>query len=151
MKVCIVIGTRPEIIKMSPLIRACQNQKLDFFILHTGQHFSPNMDSDIFNDLELPKPKYNLKTGGIPYNLQISQMIQKMSEIFIKERPKVVFVQGDTNSVLAGALAANKLTIQVGHHEAGLRSHDLSMPEEVNRILTDNISDFLFVPTKDVL
>ena len=146
-KIAIILGTRPEIIKMSPLIRACQKKSIDFFILHTGQHYSKELDLDIFADLQLPPPKYNLSLGGLEYRKQLCGMVSSITKILLKEEPKVVIVQGDTNSVLAGALAANKLGILVAHHEAGLRSGDLTMPEEVNRIIVDQISDYLFVPT----
>jgi len=151
MKICIVIGTRPEIIKMAPLIRACEQKKLDYFILHTGQHYSYEMDKKFFEDLELKEPKYNLEVGSREYRHQVGLMIRQLMEVLQKEKPDIVFVQGDTNSVLAGALAANKLGIPVGHHEAGLRSHDLTMLEETNRIITDHISDYLFAPTKAAL
>jgi len=151
MNICIIIGTRPEIIKMAPLIRVCEKKKLDYFILHTGQHYSFEMDKKFFDDLELAAPKYNLNVGSREYRKQVGMMIRDVSSILKKEKPDIVFVQGDTNSVLAGALAANKLGIPVGHHEAGLRSHDLTMLEETNRIITDHISDFLFAPTKDAL
>ncbi|MGM5482226.1 MAG: non-hydrolyzing UDP-N-acetylglucosamine 2-epimerase [Nanobdellota archaeon] len=151
MKVCIVIGTRPEIIKMSPLIRACINKGLDFYILHTGQHYSYEMDKKICEDLEIPLPKYNLGVGGQPYRKQVGMMVREIMEVLRKEEPDIVFVQGDTNSVLAAALASNKLSIPIGHHEAGLRSHDTTMLEETNRIITDHIADFLFSPTKDAL
>lgn len=151
MKICIILGTRPEIIKMSPVIRACQNKKENFFILHTGQHYTREMDEQMFDDLELPKPKYNLGVGGQPYRKQVGLMTKEIGKILELERPDVVIVQGDTISVLAGALAANKLGIKIGHHEAGLRSHDISMPEETNRVITDHISDYLFIPTPDAL
>lgn len=133
---------------MAPLIRACEKYNLNFFILHTGQHYSHNLDQQIFEDLNLKPPKYNLKAGSLNYNLQMAYMVKHIKEKLLKEQPKVIFVQGDTNSVLAGALAASKLKIPIAHHEAGLRSHDLSMPEEINRILTDNLSDFLFTPSE---
>jgi UDP-N-acetylglucosamine 2-epimerase (non-hydrolysing) len=151
MSICIVIGTRPEIIKMAPLIRACQKKKLDFFILHTGQHYSYEMDRKFFDDLELPEPKYNLNVGGKEYRKQVGMMIREIMNVLTEEKPEIVFVQGDTNSVLAAALAANKLGIKIGHHEAGLRSHDLGMLEETNRIITDQISDYLFAPTRDAM
>jgi UDP-N-acetylglucosamine 2-epimerase (non-hydrolysing) len=149
MSICIVIGTRPEIIKMAPLIRACEKKKLDYFILHTGQHYSYEMDRKFFEDLELKEPKYNLNVGGKEYRKQVGMMIREISEVLKKEKPEILFVQGDTNTVLAAALAANKLGIKIGHHEAGLRSHDLTMLEETNRIITDHIADFLFAPTLD--
>jgi len=149
--ICIIIGTRPEIIKMSPLIRACEKKSQAYFILHTGQHYSYEMDRKFFEDLELRDAKYNLNVGGREYRKQLGMMIRDILEILQKEKPEIVFVQGDTNSVLAGALAANKLGMPVGHHEAGLRSHDLTMLEETNRIITDHVSDFLFAPTSDAL
>ncbi|MDD5032404.1 MAG: UDP-N-acetylglucosamine 2-epimerase (non-hydrolyzing) [Patescibacteria group bacterium] len=148
-KIAIILGTRPEIIKMSPIIRACKKRGLNYFILHTGQHYSYEMDKKFFEDLEIRKPKYNLNVGGHEYRKQVGLMIREIMGILAKEGPEVVLVQGDTNSVLAGALAANKLGIKIGHHEAGLRSHDLTMLEETNRIITDHISDFLFAPTAD--
>jgi len=151
MNVCIIVGTRPEIIKMAPLIRVCEKKNLDYFILHTGQHYSYEMDKKFFEDLELKEPKYNLNVGGQEYRKQVGMMIREIMEVLSKEMPDIVFVQGDTNTVLSAALAANKLGIKIGHHEAGLRSHDLTMLEETNRIITDHISDFLFAPTKNAL
>jgi UDP-N-acetylglucosamine 2-epimerase (non-hydrolysing) len=151
MKIAVILGTRPEIIKMSPVVRECQRKNVDFFILHTGQHYSKELDEAIFQDLDMPAPKYNLGVGGQPYRKQIGIMTKEIMEILVEEKPDVVLVQGDTISVLAGALAANKLGIKVAHHEAGLRSHDTSMLEEVNRVIVDHISDFLFVPTPDAL
>ncbi|MBS3091159.1 UDP-N-acetylglucosamine 2-epimerase (non-hydrolyzing) [Candidatus Pacearchaeota archaeon] len=151
MKLAIILGTRPEIIKMAPIIRECEKRKMDYFVLHTGQHYSKELDEQIFLDLELPKPKYNLGVGSQPYRKQVGIMTREIEKIFEKELPNLVLVQGDTISVLAGALAAKKLNIKVGHHEAGLRSHDTSMLEEVNRVIVDHISDFLFTPTPDAL
>ena len=148
-KICIVLGTRPEIIKLSPIIRACEKKEVDYFIIHTGQHYDKNLGEIFFDELELNKPKYNLKIGSCSHGKQIGRMIEKIEEILLEEKPSVVLVQGDTNSVLAGALAANKLNIKVGHIEAGLRSYDKSMPEEHNRVITDHISDYLFIPTKE--
>ncbi len=149
--ICIIIGTRPEIIKMAPLIRACKKKNLQYFILHTGQHYSYELDKKLFEDLELEEPKYNLNVGSREYRKQLGMMIREIMQVLIKEKPEIVFVQGDTNSVLAASLAANKLKIAVGHHEAGLRSHDITMLEETNRIITDHISDILFAPTKQAL
>src|ERR1035437_1248181 len=148
-KIAIILGTRPEIIKMSPIIRACQKNGLDFYILHTGQHYSYELDKKMFDDLQIPEPKYNLHVGGEPYRKQVGLMIRKISDVLKKDKPDIVIVQGDTTSVLTGALAANKLGIPVAHHEAGLRSHDLTMIEETNRVITDHISDYLFILTKD--
>ena len=148
MKICIIVGTRPEIIKMSPIIRECKRLKLDYFILHTGQHYSYNMDQVFFEQLELPQPKYNLEIGSGSHAEQTGKILIKIEKVLQNEKPDVVLVEGDTNTVLAGALAATKLHIKVGHVEAGLRSYDRSMPEEINRILTDHCSDFLFAPTE---
>lgn len=151
MNISIILGTRPEIIKMSPIIRYCEEKNIPYHIIHTGQHYDENMDKIFFKELELPKPKYNLGVGIHIYRKQIGKMIREIQEILKEEKSTLTLVQGDTNTVLAGALASNKLGIPVGHHEAGLRSHDLGMPEEINRIITDNISDLLFTPTKDAL
>jgi len=151
MKIAIILGTRPEIIKMSPVIRECEKRKIDYFILHTGQHYSKELDEQIFQDLELPKPKYNLGVGGQPYRKQVGLMTKEIIKILQIENPDFVIVQGDTISVLAGALAANKLGIKLAHHEAGLRSHDITMLEEINRVIVDHISDYLFTPTSDAL
>ncbi|MCX6718068.1 MAG: UDP-N-acetylglucosamine 2-epimerase (non-hydrolyzing) [Candidatus Staskawiczbacteria bacterium] len=150
-KICIILGTRPEIIKMAPIVRECQKKGLDYFILHTGQHYSQKMDEIFFKDLNLPGSKYNLKTGGQPYRKQVGIMVKNITAVLLKEKPDAVVVQGDTISVLAGALAANKLGIKLVHHEAGLRSHDTSMLEEVIRVIVDHISDLLMVPTEDAL
>jgi len=151
MKLAIVLGTRPEIVKMSPILRECSKKGVSAFILHTGQHYTKELDEQIFSDLDLQKPKYNLDVGGKPYRLQVGWMTKEISKILMLEKPDAVIVQGDTISVLAGALAANKLGIPLAHHEAGLRSHDIKMIEETNRIIVDNISDFLFTPTPDAL
>ncbi|MFA4941250.1 MAG: UDP-N-acetylglucosamine 2-epimerase (non-hydrolyzing) [Patescibacteria group bacterium] len=149
MKIAIILGTRPEIIKMSPIIRACKKMRVDYFILHTGQHYDYELDKKFFEDLELGEPKYNLNVGKNEYRKQIGIMVKQIGKILLKEKADLVLVQGDTNSVLAGSLAAKKVNIKLGHHEAGLRSHDLSMLEENNRIIADHISDYLFAPTSD--
>ncbi len=147
MKIAIIVGTRPEIIKMSPIIRACVVRGLDYLLVHTGQHYSYTLDKVFFDELNLPDAHYNLEVGSGNQGEQVGKAIIKLEEVFLKEKPDVVLVQGDTNSVLAGALAASKLGIKVGHVEAGLRSYDNDMPEEINRKLTDHMSDFLFCPT----
>lgn len=148
MKIGIILGTRPEIIKMSPIIWECEKQKLDYFILHTNQHYSKNLDKIFFEELKLPKPQYNLGIGSGTHGEETGMMLIEIEKILMKEKPDIVLVEGDTNTVLAGALAASKLHIKVGHVEAGLRSYDRNMPEETNRVLTDHISDYLFVPTQ---
>jgi UDP-N-acetylglucosamine 2-epimerase (non-hydrolysing) len=147
MKISIILGTRPEIIKFSPIIRACERLGLDFFILHTGQHYSYNMDKVFFDQLELPEAKYNLDVGSGTHAEQTGRMLIGIEKVLRREKPNVVLVEGDTNTVLSGALAAAKLGFKVGHVEAGLRSYDRQMPEETNRILTDHCSDLLFAPT----
>ena len=146
-KIGIVLGTRPEIIKMAPLIRESKNRKCNYFVIHTGQHYSFELDKVFFEDLSLPQATYNIDVGSQPHGKQTGLMMIAIEEILMKEMPTAVLVQGDTNSVLAGALAASKLGIKVGHVEAGLRSYDRTMPEETNRVITDHISDYLFVPT----
>lgn len=148
MKLAIVLGTRPEIIKLSSLIRECVDKQIDFFILHTNQHYSANMDSVFFSELELPLPKYNLGIVAAQHGEMTAKMLLGIEPILSQEKPDWVVVQGDTNTVLAGALAAAKLQIPVAHVEAGLRSYDRSMPEEINRIVTDHISSALFAPTE---
>ena len=147
MKIMIILGTRPEIIKMSSIIRECKRQKIVYSILHTGQHYSYNMDKLFFEDLELPVAEYNLDIGSGKHGEQTGKMLIEIEKVLMKEKPDTILVQGDTNTVLAGALAACKLGIKVGHVEAGLRSYDKTMPEETNRILTDHCSDYLFAPT----
>lgn len=148
MRIAIILGTRPEIIKMSPVIRACEQKSLDFFILHTGQHYSYQMDEVFFQDLEIPEPSYNLNAGSGSHAEQTARIMSGVEKVLEKEKPTMALVQGDTNTVLAGALSASKMHIRIGHVEAGLRSFDKRMPEEINRIVTDHISDHLFTPTK---
>lgn len=148
MKVAIVVGTRPEIIKMAPIIRACLARDVPFVVVHTGQHYSFEMDGVFFEQLELPRPTHNLGVGSGSHVLQISSIISAIESVLVGERPDEVLVEGDTNSVLAAGLAANKLGLRVGHVEAGLRSYDRSMPEEINRILVDHLAEDLFAPTK---
>ncbi|MBU2562614.1 MAG: UDP-N-acetylglucosamine 2-epimerase (non-hydrolyzing) [Nanoarchaeota archaeon] len=148
MKIAIVLGTRPEIIKLSPIIRKCEENGEDYYILHTNQHYSPEMDSIFFEELGLPKPKYNLNVGSGSQGEQIGRMLKGIEKVFKDDCPDIVIVQGDANSVFAGAFVASRLGIKIAHVEAGLRSYDRNMPEEINRSLTDAISDFLFCPTK---
>ena len=147
MKISVILGTRPEIIKMSPIIRYLKDISLDFFILHTGQHYSYEMERIFFQELELPDADYNLEVGSGTHGQQTGKMLNGIEDVLLQEKPDVVLVQGDTNTVLAGALAAAKLGIKVGHVEAGLRSFDRSMPEEINRVVADHLSDYLFAPT----
>jgi UDP-N-acetylglucosamine 2-epimerase (non-hydrolysing) len=136
MTIAIILGTRPEIIKMAPIIRECERRALDYFVLHTGQHYSHQMDCIFFEQLELPAAQYNLDVGSASHAEQTGEIMAGVEKVLMDERPDVVLVQGDTNIVLAGALAASKLHIKVGHVEAGLRSYDRSMPEEINRVVS---------------
>jgi UDP-N-acetylglucosamine 2-epimerase (non-hydrolysing) len=144
MKIGIIVGTRPEIIKMAPVIRECKKRGIAHFIIHSNQHYSEEMDSVFFKELNLPAPNYNLGVGSGLHSNQTGNILIKMEPILLQEKPDIVLVQGDTNTVLAGALAASKLDIKVGHIEAGLRSYDRTMPEETNRTLTDHMSQYLF-------
>jgi len=148
LKIAIILGTRPEIIKMSPVIRELESQEKEYFILHTGQHYWYNLDRVFFEQLRLPQAKYNLEVGSGSHAEQTARMRIGVESVLKKESPDVVLVEGDTNSVFAGALSAAKLHIKVGHIEAGLRSYDRNMPEEINRLLTDRCSDLLFAPTE---
>ena len=148
MKIAIVLGTRPEIIKMSPIIRECERLGLDYFILHSGQHYSYNLDRVFFEQLRLPEAKYNLEVGSGTHAEQTGKILVGVEKVLSEEKPDVVLVEGDTNTVLSGALAAAKMGVAVGHVEAGLRSYDRLMPEEINRVLADHCSDLLFAPTE---
>ncbi len=148
MKITIILGTRPEIIKMAPIIRELEKRQENYFILHTGQHYSYNLDRVFFEQLKLPPPKYNLEVGSGSHAEQTGKTLIGTERVLLEEKPDIVLVEGDTNSVLASALAAVKLHIKVGHVEAGLRSYDRNMPEEINRILADHCSDYLFAPTE---
>lgn len=147
MKIALILGTRPEIIKLSPVIRELEKRQLNFFILHTNQHYSKGMDQQFFVELNLPQPRYNLDVHDLSQGVMVGTMLIGIEPILLKEKPDWVLVEGDTNTVLAGALAASKLGIKVGHVEAGLRSYDRTMPEELNRIVADHLSDLLFCPT----
>ncbi len=145
--ITIILGTRPEIIKMSPVIRACQAARVPFTILHTGQHYSYSMDKVFFEELGLPQPDAHIDAGSGTHGAQTARILEGVEEILMAVTPDIVLVQGDTNTVLAGALAAAKLHVPVGHVEAGLRSFDRRMPEEINRVVADHVSDLLFAPT----
>ena len=146
MKIAVVLGTRPEFIKLAPVVSAFDDRH-DFFLCHTGQHYSYGMNEVFFKELELPKPKYHLNVVSNFQGEQTGLMLCKIEKVLMRENPDLVLVQGDTNTVLAGALAASKLHIDVGHVEAGLRSYDDSMPEEINRIIVDHVARLLFAPT----
>jgi UDP-N-acetylglucosamine 2-epimerase (non-hydrolysing) len=147
MRTAVILGTRPEIIKMSPVIRELQKRKISFFIIHTGQHYSYNLDKVFVEQLKLPQAAYNLEVGSSSHAEQTGKILTGVEDALQRESPDLVLVEGDTNSTLAAALAAVKVHIRVGHIEAGLRSYDRNMPEEINRILVDHCSEYLFIPT----
>tara|TARA_Y100000996_G_scaffold404278_1_gene378208 strand:+ start:1926 stop:2981 length:1056 start_codon:yes stop_codon:yes gene_type:complete len=149
MKLCFVIGTRPEIIKVYPLLYYCKKNNIDYDLVHSNQHYSTNMDKVFFDDLNINVPDYNLKINNSSESTQITDVIKGCNDIFNKKQYNYVIVQGDTNTVLGAALAANKNKIKLCHVEAGLRSYDKNMPEEINRRIVDHISDFCFCPTKN--
>ncbi|MFA4700810.1 non-hydrolyzing UDP-N-acetylglucosamine 2-epimerase [Pyrococcus kukulkanii] len=147
MRPAIIFGTRPEIIKLSPVIRAFLNKGIQPMLIHTGQHYDYEMSQVFLEELELPEIDYHLEVGSGTQAEQTGFAMIKIEKVLINEKPDVSIVQGDTNTVLAGALASVKLLIPVAHVEAGLRSHDRTMPEEINRILADHASEVLFAPT----
>jgi UDP-GlcNAc3NAcA epimerase len=153
MKVVTILGARPQFIKAGSVSREILRQReagadITEVIVHTGQHYDANMSDVFFEEMQIPKPDYYLGIGGKTHGAMTGQMIEKIEEILVTEKPDWVMVYGDTNSTLAGAIAASKLHIKIAHVEAGLRSFNMRMPEEVNRILTDRISSVLFCPTQ---
>ena len=149
MKIATILGTRPEIIKMAPIIDEISKRGIDQIVLHTGQHYDKEMSDNFFRDLEIPTPDYNIQVGSGTHGKQTGLMMKGIEEVLIEEKPDIVLVQGDTNAVLAGALVAGKLHIAVGHVEAGLRSFDMTMPEEINRRVADIVSAMYFIPTEE--
>lgn len=148
MKVATVIGARPQFIKAATVSRAFRKSGVEEIIIHTGQHFDANMSDVFFKEMEIPAPHHHLEINSLSHGAMTGRMLEKIEEVLTQEKPEIVLVYGDTNSTLAGALAASKMHIPVAHVEAGLRSFDMNMPEEVNRILTDRISQYLFCPTE---
>ncbi|MDR1112322.1 MAG: UDP-N-acetylglucosamine 2-epimerase (non-hydrolyzing) [Bacteroidales bacterium] len=152
LKIVTIIGARPQFIKaaiVSRLIAQCDD--MEEIIVHTGQHFDFNMSDSFFKELSLPHPRYQLNINCLNHGAMTGRMMEKLEELLLQEQPDWVLVYGDTDSTLAGALAAKKLHIRVAHVEAGLRSFNMDMPEEINRILTDRISDVLFCPTPEAV
>jgi len=152
MKIVTILGARPQFVKAAVVSRAFQkHQEAKEVIVHTGQHFDKNMSDIFFEEMEIPKPDYNLNIHGLSHGAMTGEMLKGIENILQQETPDYVMVYGDTNSTIAGALAAKKIHIKVAHVEAGLRSFNMRMPEEVNRILTDRISDKLFCPTQQAV
>jgi UDP-GlcNAc3NAcA epimerase len=149
MKIITIVGARPQFIKAGALSREfLRHVDIEEIIVHTGQHFDENMSDVFFGQMSIPKPKYNLAVNNMGHGAMTGQMLEKIEKVLVQENPDWVLVYGDTNSTIAGALAAKKLHIKVAHVEAGLRSFNMAMPEEINRILTDRISDLLLCPTE---
>ncbi len=147
MKIVTVLGARPQFIKAAPVSRALVRIGVDEVLVHTGQHFDDMMSDVFFREMGIPAPKHHLGIGGLSHGAMTGRMLEALEATLVEERPDWVLVYGDTNSTLAGALAAAKLRIAVAHVEAGLRSFNKAMPEEINRVVADRLSDVLFAPT----
>ncbi len=147
MKVLTVIGARPQFVKAAVMSRAFKKKNVEEIIIHTGQHYDEQMSAIFFNEMEIPQPAYNLQTGNLSHGAMTGRMMEKIEGIIGEITPDYVLVYGDTNSTLAAALAASKTKVKLVHVEAGLRSFNMTMPEEINRIVTDRLSDILFCPT----
>ena len=148
MKILTILGARPQFIKAGTVSREiAKYQEINEIIVHTGQHYDANMSDIFFKEMQIPKPNYFLGIGGKTHGAMTGQMIEKIEQVALEEKPDWIMVYGDTNSTLAGAIVATKLHIKLAHIEAGLRSFNMKMPEEINRILTDRVSNILFCPT----
>ena len=160
LKIATIVGARPQFVKAAVVSRAIehQNQKrgedsnrIEEILVHTGQHYDHNMSDIFFDEMHIPHPKYHLGVKDLSHGAMTGRMLEKIEEVLQKENPDIVLVYGDTNSTLAGALAAAKLHLPVAHVEAGLRSFNRLMPEEINRVLTDHVSNVLFCPTQQAV
>ena len=150
-KIITILGARPQFIKAAAVSRVMAQSSLKEVIVHTGQHFDKNMSDVFFEQMEIPRPDYMLNINSLSHGAMTGRMLEEIEKVIQKEEPDCVMIYGDTNSTIAGALAAKKLHVKVAHIEAGLRSFNMDMPEEVNRILTDRISDFLYCPTQTAI
>ncbi|MEM1399985.1 MAG: UDP-N-acetylglucosamine 2-epimerase, partial [Pseudomonadota bacterium] len=149
MKVLTVVGARPQFVKAAMVSHAIlESGRISEKIVHTGQHYDADMSGTFFSELHIPEPEYNLNIGGLSHGVMTGRMLEGLEPIIQQEAPDLVLVYGDTNSTLAGALAASKLNVPVAHVEAGLRSFNRAMPEEINRVVTDHLSSLLFCPTQ---
>ena len=147
-KVVTILGARPQFIKAGSVSREFKNHtNITELIVHTGQHYDQNMSDIFFDEMQLPKPDFFLDINGLSHGQMVGQMIEKIESVLLSEKPDWVLLYGDTNSTLAGAISASKLNLNIAHVESGLRSFNMSMPEEVNRIITDRVSTLLFCPT----
>jgi UDP-GlcNAc3NAcA epimerase len=150
-KILTIIGARPQFIKAAAVSRKVSDFQMEEVIVHTGQHFDKNMSEIFFEEMEIPQPHYNLNINSMSHGAMTGRMMEEIEKVIKAEKPDILMVYGDTNSTIAGALAAKKALIKVAHVEAGLRSFNMAMPEEINRILTDRISDYLFCPTQTAI